>query len=70
MEQPSLLLVSITAMFGVFALLALLAVAMRVLIAVFPERAVEDDGAVLAAVTAAATAAYPGTKITSVTEIR
>lgn len=70
MDQPSLLLVSVTAMLGVFGLLALLAVAMRALVAMFPERLEEDDGAMLAAVTATATAAYPGTKVTSVTEIR
>lgn len=70
MEQASLLPICITAMLGVFALLALLAGAMRTLVVLFPERAEGDDAAMLAAVTAAATAAYPGTKVTNVTEIR
>jgi hypothetical protein len=70
MEQPDLLMVCVVALLSVFALLSVLAVAMRALVTVFPERPVDSDPAMLAAVAAAATAAYPGTKITNVTEIR
>ena len=68
--EPNLLLISLTAMLAVFVILTLLALTMRVLVAVFPERATSDDAAVLAAVSAAATAAFPGTRVTNVTEVR
>jgi len=45
-------------------------VVMRVLIAVYPEKAVGIDSATIAAVTAAAAYAFPGTKVTKVEEIR
>lgn len=70
MNQPDLLLVCLSAFVAVFVLLTILAGAMRVLVTVFPERTQVGDAAVLAAVAAAATAAYPGTKVTNVSEIR
>ena len=70
MEQPDLLLVCLSALIAVFALLTLLAGAMRVLVTVFPEQTQDGDAAVLAAVATVATAAYPGTRVTNVTEIR
>ena len=68
--EPDLLMICVTAMLAVFILLGLLALAMRALMAVFPERAVGDDAPMLAAVAVAASAAYPGTTITNVTELR
>ena len=68
--EPNLLLICTSAAVAVFALLTLLAIAMRVLMAVFPEEIGQGDAAMLAAVATAVSAAYPGTKITDVTEIR
>ena len=66
-----LLTICLSAFVAVFLLLSALAVVMRVLIVVFPQRVADDsDAAVLAAVTSAVTAAYPGTKVTKVEEIR
>ena len=53
-----------------FLLLSFLALAMRGLIAVFPEKAVTTDPALLAAVTAAVSAVYPGSKITRIEDQR
>nr|NIM47688.1 hypothetical protein [Gemmatimonadales bacterium] len=60
----------VSALAAVFLLLTLLAVVMRALIAVFPEKVTTTDAAVLAAVTAAVSAAYPGAKITNIEEER
>jgi hypothetical protein len=68
--EPNLLLICASAAIAVFLLLTLLAIAMRVLIAVFPEETDQGDVAMLAAVATAVSAAYPGTRITDVTEIR
>jgi hypothetical protein len=63
-------MICITAFSGVFVLLALLAVVMRVLMSVFPEKAAGVDAATLAAVSAALSVVYPGTKITKVEQLR
>jgi hypothetical protein len=70
MGSPDLLLVCVSAFVSVFVLLSLLAVVMRALIAVFPEKVTTTDSAVLAAVTAAVSAAYPGAKIKDIQEER
>lgn len=70
METPDLLMVCVSAFFAVFVLLALLAVVMRALIAVFPEMMAKADPAVLAAVSTAVSTFFPGTKITRVEEER
>ena len=69
-ESPQLLLACIAAAVAVFVLLTALALVMRALIAVFPDRTARTDPAVLAAVTAVLTAAYPGMRITKVEEER
>ena len=68
--DPNLLQISVSAFVAVFVLLALLAVAMRVLMAVFPEAVEDTDPVLIAAVTAAATFAFPGMKVTKVEEIK
>jgi hypothetical protein len=69
--EVNLLVICLAAFVSVFLLLSLLAAVMRVLIVVYPEQvAGGTDAAVLAAVTSAVTAAYPGTKVTKVEEIR
>ena len=68
MESTDLLLVCVSAFVAVFALLAALAIVMRAMTAVFPERGSRDGAAPLAAIAAATSAAYPGMKVTHVEE--
>jgi hypothetical protein len=68
--DPNLLVISLSAFVAVFVLLALLAAAMRLLMAVFPEVVEGTDPVLIAAVTAAATFAFPGMKVTKVEEIQ
>ena len=71
MESSQLLFVCLSALLAVFVLLTILAITMRILIAVFPEVAeklVESDAALVAAVTTAVMTVYPGTKVTKVEE--
>lgn len=68
MNQPDLLVICGAAFTAVFLLLTLLAVVMRLLIEVFPERTSGIDSATLAAVTAAVAYAIPGAKITNIEE--
>lgn len=71
MGTPDLLVVCVAAFTAVFVMLGVLALVMRALIALFPERAPSSiDPAVVAAVTVAASAAYPGTRIARIEESR
>ncbi len=70
MNPPDLLVVCLSAFVAVFFLLGFLAVVMRLLIAVFPEKLAGIDSATIAAVTAAAAYVFPGTKVTKVEEIK
>ena len=70
MNPPDLLVICFSAFAAVFVLLAFLAVVMRLLISAFPAKIAGIDAATLAAVTAAAAYAFPGTKVTKVEEIR
>ena len=70
METPDLLMVCVSAFSAVFVLLALLALAMRLLMAVFPGLATKADPAMLAAVSTAVAAVFPGAKITRIEEER
>lgn len=70
MNEPDVLGISVIAFGVVFALLSLLAVVMRGLTALFPEPDDQPDGAVIAAVSAAAAEAYPGTRVTDIREVR
>lgn len=69
--DPNLLVVCASAFLAVFLLLSFLAVAMRVLIIVAPERSGDGaDVAVVAAVASAVSAAYPGSAVTTIEEIQ
>ena len=72
MNPPDLLVICLSAFVAVFLLLSFLAVVMRLLVSAFPE--VEKvggiDSATVAAITAAAAYAFPGTKVTKVEEIK
>jgi hypothetical protein len=70
MNPPDLLVVSLSAFAAVFLLLSFLAVVMRVLIAMYPEKTEGLDAATVAAISAAAAYVFPGTKVTKVEEIR
>jgi len=70
MGSPELLFVCISAFIAVFVLLALLALVMKIIILLFPERLARTDATVLAAVASVVSAVYPGTKITKVEEIQ
>ena len=70
MNPPDLLVVSLSAFVAVFLLLTFLAIVMRLLMAVYPAKVGGIDSATIAAVSAAAAYAFPGTKVTKVEEIR
>ncbi len=70
MDSPQLLYACITALIAVFVLLSILAITMRILIAVFPAKVVQGDAAMLAAVATAVSAKYPGMRVTKVEEER
>jgi len=70
MNPPDLLVVSLSAFVAVFLLLSFLAVVMRILIAVYPEKIEGIDAATIAAVSAATAYVFPGTKVTKVEEIK
>ncbi|NIN72767.1 MAG: hypothetical protein GTO46_12755 [Gemmatimonadetes bacterium] len=68
MDSYQLLFVCLSALLAVFVLLTILAVTMRLLVAVFPEKLAKSDAALLAAVTTAVASIYPGMRVTRVEE--
>jgi hypothetical protein len=68
--EPNLLLISIFAFLAVFMVLSVLAGIMRVLTHFFPPPADGPDATLLAAMTAAASAAWPGMRVTRIEEKR
>ena len=64
----SLLTVCVSAFIAVFILLSILALTMRLILAVFPEKMVESSGALIAAISTTYNSIYPGTKITKIEE--
>ena len=73
MPTPTLLVVCGVAMLVVFVVLAILAAVMRGLMRLFPppDEPVEDiEPALVAAITEAVSAAYPGTKVSGIKESR
>ncbi len=70
MGSIDLLMICASAFVGVFLLLALLALVMRIIMVVFPQKAQGTDAAVVAAVAAAISTAYPGIRITNIEEIK
>ena len=52
----------------VFVILAVLALVMRLIIVIFPEKLAETDAATIAALTAAVQTVFPGTKVTTIEE--
>ena len=70
MGSVNLLLVCASAFTAVFLLLTLLALVMRLIMALFPERPTGIDAAVFAAVTSTVSTVFPGTKIKDIEEIK
>ena len=71
MGPPNLLMICVAAFSAVFLLLAFLALVMKILINVFPEKDKgKFDAAMLAAVSASLSVIYPETKITKVEQVR
>lgn len=71
MDSNQLLFICLSALVAVFVLLTVLAVTMRILIAIFPEtldKLAKSDAAVLAAITTVAASIYPGMRVTRVEE--
>jgi hypothetical protein len=68
MEQHSLLMVCVASFVAVFVVLTFLAATMRVLMRVFPDKGAGIDPATLAAITSAASAAYPESRVTDIQE--
>ncbi|MEE9555409.1 MAG: hypothetical protein V3W18_14070 [candidate division Zixibacteria bacterium] len=70
METVNLVMVCASAFVGVFLLLSFLALVMKAITAVFPQKSAGSDAAILAAVASTVSSAYPGTKITKIEEIK
>ena len=68
MLNNDLLLICGVAFLVVFIILTLLALSMRIIILVFPEKRAKIEAAMIAAVTAAVQTIMPGTKVTKVEE--
>ena len=70
MEYPDLLSVCISAFIVVFIILTVLALFMRFMIILFPDKSADADQAVFAAIATTFSRIYPGTKITKIEELK
>jgi hypothetical protein len=70
MNSPELFVVSTTAYLVAFAVLAVLALMMRLITLLFPEREKSDDAAAIAAVKATYQALFPETTVTKIEETK
>ncbi len=70
MESFELLAICASAFAGVFFLLTVLALVMRLIIILFPDRESGSDSAMIAAVSTVLQTLYPGMKITNVEETK
>jgi len=69
MAEPSLLHICLNAFIAVLGLLSLLALAMRLLIALFPERTPGVDAPLASAIQSAVSAVAPGARVVRIEEI-
>jgi uncharacterized membrane protein HdeD (DUF308 family) len=65
LDLPTICAVAFAA---VFVLLTILATVMRIIIAVFPQKAEGSDQAAVAAIVSVVSTLYPGTRITNIEE--
>ncbi len=70
MGSSDLVFICISAFLAVFVLLSLLAVVMRIILVLFPEKESGIDAVVVAAITSTVSTIYPGTRITKIEETK
>ena len=70
MSSLELVYICFSAFSGVFVLLAFLAVFMRIICKVFPDRPDDEDAAAFAAIASVYHAQFPNTKITKIEEVK
>lgn len=70
MGSSDLVFICISAFLAVFVLLSVLAVVMRIILVLFPEKESGIDAVVVAAVTSTFSAIYSGTRITKIEETK
>ena len=70
MESSNLLIICISSFIAVFILLTILAIVMKGIIVIFPQKEAKTDAVVIAALATAISSVYPGTKITNIKEIK
>ena len=68
MQSTDLVVICSVAFLMVFVILAILALLMKLIILIFPEKKAVTDAAVIAAITAAVQTVYPGRKLTKIEE--
>lgn len=68
MESANPLAMCVASFVTVFTLLTFLALAMRVITLIFPQRASAADAVTVAAISAAVNATYPGARLTRIEE--
>jgi len=70
MGHLDFLFMCFAAFLGVFILLTILAIIQRLIVALFPEKDAGVEEVIVAAISTAAGAAFPGTKVTKIEEIK
>ena len=70
MDEHNLLYICLNAFVAVMVLLSLLTLLLRLLITLFPERAVRQDSAITSAIQTAVSNLYPGARVTRMEEIK
>lgn len=70
MESSNLLIICISSFIAVFTLLTILAIVMKGIIVIFPQKEAQTDAVVIAALATAVSSVYPGIKITNIKEIK
>jgi hypothetical protein len=70
MASPDIVSICISALITVFALLSFLAIIMKLVVLLFPEKASTDDQAIAAAVAATVASQFPGRSISRIEEIK
>ncbi len=68
MQSTELVVICSVAFLMVFVILALLALLMKLIILIFPEKKAVSDAAMIAAIATAVQTVFPGTKLTNVEE--
>ncbi len=70
MEVSGLISICLSALVAVFLVLTFLAIIMRFIIFIFPEKQKDEDQALIAAITSTINRLYPKTQITKIEELK